>query len=63
MAEAGIHVIEDLDRANVVLHPLRLRLLGELEEPDSAAGVARRLGLKLLTITTNASRSPSTDVT
>jgi DNA-binding transcriptional ArsR family regulator len=45
MAEAGIHVIEDLDRANVVLHPLRLRLLGELEEPDSAAGVARRLGL------------------
>jgi DNA-binding transcriptional ArsR family regulator len=45
MAGAGVHVIKDLDGAAAVLHPLRLRLLGELEEPDSAAGVARRLGL------------------
>jgi DNA-binding transcriptional ArsR family regulator len=45
MADAGVHVIEDMDRAAAVLHPLRLRILGELEEPDSAAGVARRLGL------------------
>lgn len=45
MADAGIHVIEDIDRASAVLHPLRLRILAELEQPDSAAGVARRLGI------------------
>jgi DNA-binding transcriptional ArsR family regulator len=45
MADAGIHVIEDIDCASAVLHPLRLRLLGELKQPDSAAGVARRLGI------------------
>jgi DNA-binding transcriptional ArsR family regulator len=28
-----------------VLHPLRLRILRELGEPDSATGLARRLGL------------------
>jgi DNA-binding transcriptional ArsR family regulator len=28
-----------------MLHPLRLRILGQLAEPDSAAGLARRLGL------------------
>ncbi len=44
-ASAVVHVIEDPDRAAAVLHPLRLRILTELSEPDSAAGLARRLGL------------------
>ncbi len=44
-ASATVHVIEDPHRAAAVLHPLRLRLLSELGEPDSAAGLARRLGL------------------
>ena len=42
---AAVHVIEDADRAATVLHPLRLRILAELAEPESAAGLARRLGL------------------
>jgi DNA-binding transcriptional ArsR family regulator len=42
---AAVHVIEDTDRAAAVLHPLRLRILAELAEPDSATGLARRLGL------------------
>jgi len=42
---AAVHVIEDPDRAAAVLHPLRLRILRELAEPDSATGLARRLGL------------------
>lgn len=45
MADAGIHVIDDLERASTALHPLRLRILGALTEPDSAAGVARRFGI------------------
>lgn len=40
-----VHVIEDGDRAASVLHPLRLKILAELGEPDSAAGLARRLGI------------------
>ena len=44
-ASAAVHVIEDGDRAASVLHPLRLKILAELGEPDSAAGLARRLGL------------------
>ncbi|HEU5262873.1 MAG TPA: helix-turn-helix domain-containing protein [Gemmatimonadales bacterium] len=42
---AAVHVIDDADRAATVLHPLRLRILAELDRPDSAAGLARRLGL------------------
>jgi len=29
----------------VALHPIRLEILGELSEPDSAAGLARRIGM------------------
>ena len=42
---AAVHVIDDVARAATVLHPLRLRILAELGRPDSAAGLARRLGL------------------
>ena len=38
-------MIATAERAAVLLDPLRLRLLEELREPDSAAGLARRLGL------------------
>lgn len=44
-AAAAVHVIDDADRAAAMLHPLRLRILGELAEPDSSAGLARRLAL------------------
>jgi len=42
---APVHVIDEVERAATVLHPLRLRILSELSEPDSATGLARRLGL------------------
>lgn len=42
---AGVHVIEDAGDATAVLHPVRLKMLAELDEPDSAAGLARRLGI------------------
>jgi DNA-binding transcriptional ArsR family regulator len=42
---APIHVIDDPARAAGMLHPLRLRILRELAEPDSAAGLARRIKL------------------
>ncbi len=45
LASAAVHVIRDGDRAALALHPLRLKILAELGEPDSAAGLARRLGL------------------
>ena len=38
-------MIATTERAAVLLDPLRLRLLEGLREPDSAAGLARRLGL------------------
>lgn len=41
----AVHVIEHPSGAAAVLHPLRRRLLAELGAPDSAAGLARRLGL------------------
>lgn len=37
--------VADLPRAAALLHPLRLRILAALAEPDSAAGLARRLRL------------------
>jgi DNA-binding transcriptional ArsR family regulator len=46
MSAAAVHVIEGADSAAAVLqHPLRLRILGELAEPDSASGLSRRLGM------------------
>jgi DNA-binding transcriptional ArsR family regulator len=42
---AALEVIEDYERATSVLDPTRRRLLDALAEPDSAAGLARRLGL------------------
>ncbi len=40
-----VRLIRDADRAIAVLHPLRQRILGQLRQPDSAAGLARRLSL------------------
>ena len=44
-ADSSVAVLEDGVRAAAVLHPLRLRILDALREPDSASGVARRLDL------------------
>ena len=43
MTAAPLHVVRHAEGATTLLHPLRLRLLHELKEPDSAAGLARRL--------------------
>ena len=40
-----IEVIGESERAHCLLHPARLQLLIELEEPASAVALARRLGL------------------
>ena len=40
-----VTTVRDADRAAVLLHPHRQRILEGLSTPDSAAGVARRLGL------------------
>ena len=42
---ARLDVIASAERAAALLDPLRRRLLEELREPDSAAGLARRLRL------------------
>jgi DNA-binding transcriptional ArsR family regulator len=44
-ATGPLDVITSPDQAAVLLDPLRLRLLEGLREPDSAAGLARRLRL------------------
>ena len=44
-AQAEVEVVEEADRAGVMLDPARLRILSALREPDSSAGVARALGL------------------
>ena len=41
----AIDVIEDLGRAQVLLHRMRIELLENLAEPSSAAALARSLGL------------------
>lgn len=41
----AVHIIDRADDAAVVLHPLRRRILEHLQEPDSAAGVARALAM------------------
>jgi DNA-binding transcriptional ArsR family regulator len=45
MVAAAINFVQDSGRAAALLHPLRLRILEALGEPDSAAGLARRLRL------------------
>ncbi len=35
-------LVADMSRASALLHPLRLRILDALREPDSASGLARR---------------------
>ncbi len=43
--ESSLDLIQDARRAAALLDPLRLRLLEELREADSASGLARRLRL------------------
>ncbi len=40
----AVEVIEETERAQVLLHPARIELLEQLSEPGSAATLARRLG-------------------
>ena len=40
-----MQTVQDPGRAGVLLDPVRMRLLEQLGEPDSAAGLARRLGM------------------
>ena len=42
---AGLQIVQSPEKAGVLLQPGRLRLLEQLAEPDSAAGLARRLGV------------------
>jgi DNA-binding transcriptional ArsR family regulator len=44
-ATSALHVIDQTERAALALDPLRLRMLQELVQPDSATGLARRLGM------------------
>jgi DNA-binding transcriptional ArsR family regulator len=41
----AVHVINDAGVAAAALHPLRREILSELSEPESAAGLARRIGM------------------
>jgi DNA-binding transcriptional ArsR family regulator len=43
--QAAVAVLQSLGQASTVLDPTRLRILVGMREPESAAGVARRLGL------------------
>jgi len=43
--QAPWDLVAEMPRAAALLHPLRLRILDALREPDSAAGLARRLHL------------------
>jgi DNA-binding transcriptional ArsR family regulator len=40
-----VRLVRDAAEAAALLHPIRLRLLEHLSEPDTASGLARRLGL------------------
>ena len=44
-AQVSVEVVDAPARASALLDPARLRILEALREPDSSAGVARRLGL------------------
>ena len=41
----AVETVGDPVRAATLLHPLRLRIVRELREPDSATGLARKLNL------------------
>ena len=41
----AVHVIDEGGVATAALHPLRLEILSKLSEPESAAGLARRIGM------------------
>lgn len=45
MNTTAVHVINEGRAATAVLHPLRLKILKGLAEPESAAGLARRIGM------------------
>jgi DNA-binding transcriptional ArsR family regulator len=45
MNRSNLALISQAQRAAVALDPIRLRLLRELNQPDSAAGLSRRLGI------------------
>ena len=42
---ATLQIVQSPEKAGVLLQPGRLRILEQLTEPDSAAGLARRLGV------------------
>ena len=42
---ATLQIVQSPEKAEVLLQPGRLRLLEQLTEPDTAAGLARRLGV------------------
>jgi len=42
---AALQIVQDPEKAGVLLQPGRLQLLAELEKPGSAAGLARKLGM------------------
>lgn len=42
---AALQIVQSPEKAGVLLQSGRLRLLEQLTEPDSAAGLARRLGV------------------
>jgi DNA-binding transcriptional ArsR family regulator len=45
MAPEATKILRRVQEASAILHPLRIRLLANLIEPNSAVGLARRLGL------------------
>ncbi len=42
---AAVYLIGEGGAATAALHPLRIEILSQLSEPDSAAGLARRIGV------------------
>jgi DNA-binding transcriptional ArsR family regulator len=48
---SGLHLVREPSQAAILLqHPLRLKILSALLEPDSATGVARRMNLPRQTV-------------
>ncbi len=45
MAAPALRVVEDPEAAEILLHPLRSKLLGLLSEPNSASGVSEKAGV------------------
>lgn len=43
--QPSVNMIQDAKRASTLLRPIRLRILEQLREPDSASGIARRMKL------------------